>query len=283
MYKRKRLLLIPILLLVAASCSGKFYNPLRHRIYEPGQFGYEYREIKFRSLDGTTLHGWFFRATHDNPERGTVIQFHGGDENVSSHFTSMVWLTREGYNLFIFDYQGFGHSEGLPNQQNLNSDGVAALNWANNYNLARRKELKLIAYGQSTGGTVLLRALHDYNDKDLLSGVVVESGFESYREVLRTRLSEKWYTWIFQPLAYVLVKDVFSPKEYIADIAPVPLLVIHGDADREVPVKHGLRIFELANEPKTFWAVPGGGHVTAMSEEQSGGYRLKLVEYLNDL
>jgi pimeloyl-ACP methyl ester carboxylesterase len=59
--------------------------------------------------------------------------------------------------------------------------------------------------------------------------------------------------------------------------------VIHGDADREVPVKHGLRIFELGGGAETFWAVPGGGHVTAMSEEQSGGYRLKLVEYLNDL
>jgi len=283
MFNRKRLLLLPLLLLVAASCSSKFYNPIRHRIYEPSQYGYEYREIQFRSLDGTNLHGWFFRATSDKQERGTIIQFHGGDENVSSHFTNLVWLTREGYNLFVFDYQGYGSSEGLPNQQNLNSDGVAALNWVNNYNLARRKEIKLIAYGQSMGGTVLMRSLHDFNDKELISGVVIESSFESYREVLRSRLAENWYTWIFQPLAYVLVKDDFAPKEYIADIAPVPILVIHGDADKEVPVKHGLRIFEHAGEPKTFWAVPGGGHVKAMTEEQTGGYRQKLVNYLNDL
>ena len=68
----------------------------------------------------------------------------------------------------------------------------------------------------------------------------------------------------------------------ISQIAPVPLLVIHGDDDPVVPFEQGAWIFDHAGEPKTFWRIPGGQHIDSMSRED-GRYRGKLLEYLSKL
>jgi fermentation-respiration switch protein FrsA (DUF1100 family) len=94
-------------------------------------------------------------------------------------------------------------------------------------------------------------------------------------------LSRSWLTWLFQPLANLLVSNAYSPEQAIARISPLPLLVIHGDADTVVPFRFGERIYELALEPKTFLRIPGGRHIDGMLRE-NGRYRPKLIEFLDD-
>lgn len=277
------------------ACSNVFYQPSSELFYHPSQFDLTHEEVFFNSKDGTPLHGWFFPVKPQVSERGTVIQFHGNAENISTHFLSLSWLVKYGYNLFTFDYRGYGKSEGSPSQAKIHMDALAALKYAIEINQGRtqiygkhliepkgEKNLKLIAFGQSIGGTILLKAYGDFEGKKEYDAIVIESSFLSYKEIAKEKLSLTWLTWPFQPLAYLMVSDRFSPLKTLEKIAPIPLLVIHGDDDAIVPFYYGKKIFEKATGPKWFWHIKGGKHIGSMSF-QNGLYRKKLLKFFEDL
>ena len=227
------------------ACSNVFYQPSSKLFYQPEQFNLLYEDIFFYSQDGTPLHGWFFPGKSDVKQKGTVIQFHGNAENISTHFLSLSWLMEHGYNLFTFDYRGYGKSQGSPSQEGLQMDAQAALNRVIAINHRRRgllnqqvlksergndNELKLIVFGQSLGGTIVLSALIDFKAAEEIDAIVVESSFLSYKEIAVEKLSLSWLTWPFQPLAYFLVSDRFSPQNTLKNLSPIPLLIIHGDS-----------------------------------------------------
>ena len=269
-----------LLTLSLSACSNIAFQPSKKRFYEPKQFSLEYKDVYFKSKDGTLLHGWFFPSAATTENLGTIIQFHGNAENISTHFMSLAWIIEEGYNLFIFDYRGYGRSQGSPSHAGVNKDALAALEHA--IKISRNQNSKLIAYGQSIGGAILLRALNDLEDKSHIDAVVIDSSFSSYQEIAREKLSISCLTWPFQPLAYLLMSDKFAPEEVIEKISPTPLLVIHGDNDRIIPIRHGKKIFDLAGEPKWFWQVKGGRHINAMAIEK-GVYRKRLLNFFSTL
>ena len=277
------------------ACSNVFYLPSKEIVNDPKDLGLSYEDVYVESKDGAVLHGWFFPSESNINETGTVIQFHGNAENISTHFLSMAWIVKHGYNLFIFDYRGYGRSEGSPSQAKIHEDALAALEYAIKIKSERNRTLaqslnnekdqpkhKLVAYGQSLGGTILLRAINDLNQKSEINAMIIESAFPSYQQIVREKLSNVWFTWPFQHLAYALVSDQYAPKEFIGHITPIPLLVIHGDRDKTVPIHHGKEIHTLANEPKFFWLIEGGRHIAAMSVN-NGAYRSKLLEFLSNL
>ena len=284
-----------LFILTGASCSNVFYQPSKKLFHDPKTFQLTYQNVYFKSKDGTMLHGWVFPSVPDVEELGTVIQFHGNAENISTHFLSLSWIVKHGYTLFTFDYRGYGQSEGHPSQAKVYEDALAALEYAHTINSQRiepltpsdepgRREstLKKIAYGQSLGGTILLRAMNEVPGTAVLDAVVIESSFSSYQEIAREKLSGSWLSWPFQSLAYLLVSDQYAPQDFIKNLSPIPLLVIHGDNDPVVPIHHGEKIFALAGEPKGFWRIKGGKHVDSMFC-CDGIYRDKLLKFLGDL
>ena len=284
-------------LLFTPACSNVFYQPSSKLFYQPEQFNLSYENILFYSQDGTQLHGWFFPSKSKVNPKGTVIQFHGNAENISTHFLSLSWLVKHGYNLFIFDYRGYGKSEGSPSQEGMHMDALAALTQVIALNHQRKEllnqqtlrserekddKLKLIVFGQSIGGTIVLSALNDFEDAEEIDAIVVESSFLSYKEIAKEKLSLAWLTWLFQPLAYFLVSDRFSPNKTLKDLPQIPLLIIHGDNDPIVPLHHGENIFKKANPPKLFWRIEGGKHIGSMSYK-NGLYKKKLLKFFEDL
>ena len=270
-------------LLVMPSCTGLFYQPSGMLYATPVAAGLPYREYQFTAPNGELLGGWWIPAAEGMEEKGTIIHFHGNAQNMTSHFMNVEWLAKEGYNLFVFDYEGYGASDGVATPGHVNGDALAALEAGIQITHEREgqigRRLKVIAYGQSLGGAALLRALPDLINKERLSGVIEESGFYSYRTIARQRLAQRWFTWPVQWLAPLLVSDEYFPEEHIASIAPLPLLVVHGDADMVVPVSHGRKIFDLARDPKEYWEIPGGGHINAFYVN-GGAYRPKLLGWL---
>jgi fermentation-respiration switch protein FrsA (DUF1100 family) len=274
-------------LLFTGGCSFLFYQPIKKQIYDPTRIGIEYQDTQINSADGRKLHAWVLPAKDPQKERGTILQFHGNGENMTTHFMWLAWATERGYNLITFDYSGYWDSEGIPGQKALNEDALAALEYANHFNHTRTAEtgnkLLLVPYGQSLGGTVLLRALADFPRREELSVVVVESSFPSYQNIAREKLSLFWETWLFQPFAYLLVSDRYAPENKLPALTGTRFLVIHGTDDMVVPIQHGRRIFELLREPKVFWEVPGGRHVDSMHPRHGGIYRDMLMNYLDGL
>ena len=208
------------LLATLASCSGLFYQPGKTRIMNPADLGLEYQDFRIESSGGRKLHAWLFPSSKGHEEHGTVIQFHGNAENMSSHFISLSWVADRGYNLLTFDYSGYWDSDGEPGQRALNEDALAVLKYAVAFNHSRAAETGskpvLAAYGQSLGGTVLLRALADFSERKEIDTAIIDSSFPSYQDLAREKLSILWQTWLFQPLAYVFVSDAYAPEKKIA-------------------------------------------------------------------
>ncbi len=265
-------------------CTHLFYQPTRVMYAQSlNELDADREDIRFLTADGVQLFAWFFKSRKQEI-KGTVVQFHGNAENMTSHFASLFWMVQEGYHLFTFDYRGYGLSKSQPSQEGLYKDALAAIRYVLDHkNLPLQSERKIILWGQSLGGAVLMRAFPDLlaKDREQIQAVVIESSFHNYCELARNFLSRSWLTYLFQPIATGFISNQYSPENQIAQIAPTPLLVIHGDADRVVPLSFGQKIYELGREPKKIWVIPGGGHINAM-DINHGKNRPKLLEFLKE-
>jgi hypothetical protein len=271
----RRLLPIIALSLGLAGCSNVFFFPYRGHVQTPERLGLRYEDVYFNAGDGTRLHGWFLPA----PGRalGTILFLHGNAENISTHIMSVRWLPAQKFNVFLLDYRGYGSSEGKPTFDDVQDDVESALKM-----LIARPGVdagRIVVFGQSLGGAIAVHRVAHTAYRENIRALVVESAFSGYRRITREKLGDFWLTWPFQyPLSWT-VSDKYSPSAAVADISPIPLLIIHGDQDPIMPVHHGLRLFDLAREPKQLWVVPGGGHIQAF---QSQSYRDRFVAWLTE-
>jgi len=234
-------------------CSSLLYYPMRQQIYDPKKFKLDYEEVSFENKEHQKIFAWWF-PSRKIPAKGTFVFFHGNGENLSTHFLSLGWLPDLGYNYFIFDYPGYGRSEGDPDPYSCLSSGMAALQWVHD----NKDPKPLIVYGHSMGGITAMRAVIEKKNEIPIKAMIADGTFSSYRSLGRQKLSESWVTWLFQPLAYVVLSDKWAPD--VSKISPIPLIVLHGKKDPLVPFKNGERIFAEAGEPKVFYPVEEGHH-----------------------
>lgn len=264
-----------VLCSILTGCNHLFYFPRPEILFPPEVLKLKYETIDFKSTDGTPLKGWYFPTTQKK-SLGTIVQFHGNAENMTSHYLSMVWLIPEGYNVFTFDYRGYGQSSGEITQKGSVEDGVAAIQKA--YEIHQKNKGGIfITWGQSLGGGILQGSL--MHSQLPVSLVILDSTFTSYRKVANTVLRKSWITWLFSPLAYVLVSDRYAGIDF-AKTNRVPVLVVHDELDSVVPYKNGEDLFARIQAPKTFWHPRLGGHHQTFSPGQDEN-RKKLVEFLS--
>lgn len=257
--------------LLAGCVQQLFYYPDRVLYETPDRAGLTFEEVSFPSRDGTRLAGWFIPARNTASPReakGTVIHFHGNAQNISTHWRFIEWLPHAGYNAFVFDYRGYGASEGTPSPPGVFEDSRAAIGYVRS-----RPDVdatKLVIFGQSLGGVNAIVAVD--KERPGVRALVVESAFASYSSIAGEKLKA----------AGMLVSDDYSADRFVAAIAPIPIIFVHGTDDTIVPFHHSERLFSLAREPKQLWTVPGGGHIEAFSERFGNRYRLRLLKFLSE-
>ena len=262
-----------LLSLTLAGCTQVFFQPHRAKVITPDQLGLAHEEVRFRSSDGLELYGWFLPAQGE--AAGTVLFLHGNAENISTHILSVSWLPARRFNVFLFDYRGYGASEGKPTLSGVQDDIDAAMR-----TLLARTDVnrnRIIVYGQSLGGSLAAYYVANSAFRDPIRALVIESAFSSYAGIVREKLAATWLTWPFQWLPSLTVDERFSPLPAMKMISPIPLLVIQGDQDAIVPLHHAQRLYDAALEPKQLWLVPGAGHIQAMRQDIQ---RDRLVNYL---
>jgi hypothetical protein len=247
---------LPLLLSAAlCGCTHLFFQPTHNVYADPASDGLRYEVIKFYSGDGTPLTGMFFPAPA--PARGTVVHFHGNADNMTAFFPYSAWLAGEGYNVFIFDYRGYGASGGKPDLDGLVADGRAALEHA--LKLPGAETGKIIIFGQSLGAAIAVAAAAESGFEP--AAMVLEGGFYSYKGVGAAVLRRHWFTWPVSWLPWLAVSGRHAPKDYISKLA-CPKLFIHSKGDHTVPYSQGRKLYEAAPQPKEFWTVPYG-HIEA--------------------
>ena len=267
-----------LMALLTGGCNSLFFQPDNHFYAHPSQFGLTHREIHFKSGDGTALYGWFLQAK--GPVKGTIVFFHGNAANISNHIYAVEWLPKRGYQVFIFDYRGYGLSEGTPDREGAVTDCAAAINTVRLQPGVNPD--RLIVYGQSLGGALMIPALEGDGGRGVRA-VVLESTFSSYREVVRLILDRHWLTWPLQyPLSWMLFTDELAPRDHLASLAGVPVLVVSRTGDPVVPFGAGSRLFDkIPGKDKTFWPVEGQGHIVTFTQNDPV-WREKLLSWLEE-
>lgn len=263
---------ISLLLLLIAGCTNQFFIPMQQLVRTPADIGLTYNDIKFESNDGTSLHGWWLPA--NGKPKATILFLHGNAENISTHIGSVYWLPAAGYNVFLFDYRGYGKSEGKTNIDGIMGDAEAALN--KTVDLANNSPI--IVYGQSIGAAIAIYSVAHSPQHDRIKSLIIESSFSSYRDIAREKLAEYWLTWPVQyPLSWT-ISDRYKPLAAINKIAPIPLLLIYSDEDKIIPAYHGRQLYDAARQPKQFWQVKNGRHIAIFSRPEQ---QQRLLDYID--
>lgn len=268
----RRLFALALLGACLAGCTGVFFQPYRTLVRTPDDIGLAYEDARFETADGVVLHGWFLPAA--GSACATVLFLHGNAENISTHIASVYWMPRYGFSVFLPDYRGYGTSAGAPSLPGVQADIDAAMRY-----LRSRPGVadKVVMLGQSLGGASAIYYAAHGAERAHIQTLVVDSAFSSYRGIAREKLAGFWLTWPLQyPLSWT-ISDAYSPLAAVTQVAPIPLLVIHGEADAVVPVHHGEQLYAAAHEPKELWEIEGAGHIEAL---RMTAVRARLVSYL---
>lgn len=249
------------LLLVLFFCgcaNGIFYQPSRRMLPPPSERGLTFEVVRFHTSDGTSLTGWWLPA--QGKATGTVVHFHGNAHNMSSHVQFAEWLPAKGLNLLVFDYRGYGVSEGSASRSGLVLDGIAALETAFSH---PDFTPPLLIWGQSLGGTVALRAVRE--SELPVEAMLIDSTFTGYGNIASEKMRQ--LPWWLQPLRLIrplLISNGPDAAEAVPELDGIRLAFLHGENDRVIPPHHSQRLHALAPEGSPLWIVPNADHCDAV-------------------
>ena len=230
---------IGFLVIIFVTQPSLIYFPEKEFFETPDQTGLSYETISFETADGVKLSGWFIPA--EKP-RGVILFCHGNAGNISHRMASIHIFHRLGFSTFIFDYRGYGTSEGKPTEKGTYLDAEAA--W---YYLTKKRHVpstEIILFGRSIGGAIAAWLAQDHTPKAL----IIESTFTSVPDIAAN-------LYPFLPVR-LLSRFDYNAREYIKRVN-CPILVIHSINDDIIPFSHGRQLFEAAKEPKEFLEIAG--------------------------
>lgn len=269
-----RYLLIFFLILALASCDSLFFYPIKEQLVNPDEIGIAYEVHKIDDGKGPVLHGWLLKSKKQ--AKGTILHLHGNAENISTHVGSVYWLPEYGYNVFIFDYRGYGASDGITTLEGVQEDAVRAAKYVSN--LQEIKGVPVYLFGQSIGAAVSIYLAARPEMKGYFKAVIVESPFAGYRKIARDKLRSLWLTYIFSyPLSFT-VSSAYDPIDVVDRISPTPLLIVYTSKDRIIDPYHSKELFEKAVEPKQIWEIPELDHIQTFQLQKN---KMRLLQYLS--
>ncbi|XZE21404.1 alpha/beta hydrolase [Pirellulaceae bacterium SH449] len=265
-------LVISFILKATGFFDQQFYRPSARSFGAQDELRLQPEIVSFASADGTMLHGWFLRS-EDDP-LGTVICFQGSDRNITYTTRSVYWLTQRGFNVFVFDYRGYGLSEGAPDRKGLVEDSVAAIDY-----VVTRSDVRpdrIVLYGQSMGGQLALNAASIRKDAGIRL-VIAEATYARQSYHLSDKLGQIGPLWLVKWGGWLLTSDEYSGESAIADLRSTPVLLVHGNSDTGVIPYHSERLFDAAAGAKEIWRYEGIGHLQIFNDEPP---RERLVEFI---
>ena len=218
----------------------------------PDQVGLEYEDVFVTSADGSVLHGWFVPAPRwmAGSRAQTWLWFHGNGGNVGTRVGQLERAHRLlGVNQFIFDYRGYGRSEGRPTERGTYQDARAALAY-----LKQRPGLnpdRIVYFGHSLGTAVAVELAVAHPPL----GLALVGPFSSIQDMARLTIGVPFCGWF--------VRGRYNSTHRVSRVH-APLLILHGELDEIVPHALGMKLYQAANRPKRFVTLYGASHNNAV-------------------
>jgi len=211
------------------------------------------QDIELRLADGTRLHGWWCPTPGWQPDQGAMLYCHGNAGNLSYRAGSINHLQRElNVAVLIFDYPGYGKSEGKPSEASCYAAADAAYDWL--MQVRHVPGERIILYGGSLGGAVAV----DLASRRPHRALVLVRTFSSMPDE-----AQLLYPWL--PARW-LVRTQFNSLAKIKHCTQ-PVFIAHGTADQLIPYVLGEKLFAAANEPKHFCSMAGVDHNDGMTAQ----------------
>jgi fermentation-respiration switch protein FrsA (DUF1100 family) len=218
------------------------YQPYRELEATGSELGRPFEDVCFQTADGVKLNGWFFPADANSTRKHLVyLLCHGNAGNISHRLDHCAALLETGPAVFIFDYRGYGRSEGRPGEEGTYLDAQAAHQWLRQRGFAATN---IIAFGESLGGGIA----SELALRETLAGLILQSTYTSV-----TDLGRELYPWLPVRRLGTIKYDTLAKLPRIK----VPVLVLHSRGDRLIGFHHAEKNFAAANEPKQFWGIAG--------------------------
>lgn len=236
---------------------GAFFMDRRFIFYpdpvlvaSPDAYDLPFEDMTLTTADGLKVHGWFVPAPSPQTPSGappfTIIMLHGNAGNISHRIDwAKLYRDRLGVNVFLLDYRGYGRSEGEPSEKGTYLDGEATME-----GVAARDDVdaeRIVLAGHSLGSAVATEVAL----RQQPAGLVLESPFASVAAMAKEVLP-------FIPLG-IFLSTRYETEEKVENLK-CPLLVMHGEHDEIIPFRQGVRVYEAAAEPKTFFRIRNAGH-----------------------
>jgi fermentation-respiration switch protein FrsA (DUF1100 family) len=234
---------LAVIIVLLALENRLLFHPLRvEESWEPPP-NPRVQDVTLAIPDGTRLHAWW--CPIDGAD-GAVLYCHGNAGNLSHRGGKVTeWQRHLRHNVLIFDYPGYGRSEGTPSEAGCYAAGLAAYSWLTEMQHVAPEQV--VIYGGSLGGGVAV----ELASRRVHRALILVSAFSSVPEV-----AQQLYPWL--PARW-LVRNRFDNLAKIGACRG-PIFIAHGDCDPLVPFAHGRRLFTAAGEPKEFFAMPGCDH-----------------------
>ena len=210
-------------------------------------------DLWFTAGDGVRLHGWLFAA----PERDAplILWCHGNAGNITDRAPMAAEFARRGVSAFVFDWRGYGKSEGRPSEGKLYLDALAAYDFAATSLGAK----SIVAYGESLGGPYAAYVAKERK----VRAVVIENSFPSLAALGNALYHPIPLGW-FAPLA-------MNTASWLNE-AGVPVLVLHGRRDEVIPFALGVKLYDALRVPKEMVICETGGHCEMATVEPERYY-----------
>lgn len=263
-----------LLCLLQVGCTGLFFYPEKDVRITPENGDISYENISLEGEQGA-LDTWWMPA--QGSAKGTVIFAHGNAGNMGSHIGFVYWLPKLGYNLFMFDYRGYGRSGGKPTAMGLVDDTQRVIAY-----VQQREEAStgIVLYGHSLGGATGLSALATLEDRVHIRGAIIDSAFVSYRGIAREKVASHWLTSVLYPLVPLLITGNPVPEQLAAKLSPLPVYISHSPQDEIIPISQGQRLFDSALEPKQFYPLKAQQHNHGWQHEADRRWFLNTLTQL---
>ena len=219
------------------------YFPASYIEFTPSDFNLAYDDVYFLTSDGFKLNGWFIKASKPI---ATILFCHGNAGNISHRVEFIKMFNEAGFDVFIFDYRGYGKSEGKPDEKGLYLDAMASYKY-----MVDEKKIppdSIVLYGESIGGNVAIDLALKMEAGFLISYASFTSAID---------MGKRLFPFIPRGFLKLIASVEFDAGSKTKNIQ-IPKLIMHSEDDEIVPFALGEKLFKDASPPKEFYAMKGG-------------------------